>query len=88
MFTTEISHTLTVHENGAIDVLRRRKVFEDGELVAEKLHRRVLEPGADLAAEPPRLAAIANAVWTPKVISDFELARAAALAAALAKALP
>ena len=83
MFTTEVSHALTVHENGAIDVLRRRKVFEDGELVAEKLHRRVLEPGADISAEPQRLAAVANAVWTPEVIRDFQFARAVALAKAL-----
>lgn len=45
----------------------------DGEAVKASAFRRyVLTPGSDLAGQPDRVVAIANAVWTPEVIAEYQ----------------
>ena len=62
----------TILEDGQVQ-LREDTIFEeDGKEVFRSHHRRVLEPGANVAAEAPRLRAVCNAVWTPDVVRDFE----------------
>ena len=78
-FTKNVTKELTVYDDGSIGVLRRTVIFEDGEVVGEKLHRHVVAPGDDLVVEIPRVTAIATAIWTPKVIGDYAAKRAAAL---------
>lgn len=48
------------------------RVFEDGEVIAERYHRHVVNPGADTSAEDQRVQAIAGAVHTPEVISAYQ----------------
>lgn len=79
-FTKDTKRELTIFEDGVISILRRTTISEDGEVVAEKLHRELLSPGDDLTGQPQRIAAIADLVWTPAVVADFALKRAAALA--------
>ena len=62
----------TILEDGQVQ-LREDTVFEeDGQEVFRSHHRRVLEPGTNVATEAPRLRAICSAVWTPDVVRDFE----------------
>lgn len=68
---------ITILEDGLIQVRRVRRVFDDGELLAERFHRSVLEPGQDVTALPQRLQTICGAVWTQKVIDDYKAAKAA-----------
>ena len=48
------------------------RVLEDGEVIAERYHRHVINPGADTSGEDQRVQAIASAVHTPEVISAYE----------------
>lgn len=48
------------------------RVLEDGAVIAERYHRHVITPGADISAEDERVQAIAGAVHTPEVISAYE----------------
>lgn len=70
--TKETKDWLTINPDGVFQHLRKVRVFEDGELLGEKNHRTTYTPLSDKATMPPKLAAIANIVWTPQVIADFE----------------
>lgn len=50
-------------ESGAIQVRSAVRVLEDGEVLSQTYHRHVLQPGADLSNEAPKVVAIANAAW-------------------------
>jgi hypothetical protein len=61
-----------VTRNGFIQVRRADLVFKDGVEIAKNYHRHVLSPGADLSGEDAKVVAIAQAVWTPAVISEYQ----------------
>lgn len=45
----------------------------DGEVVKAFTFRRYfLIPGSDLAGQPSQVVAVANAIWTPKVIAAYK----------------
>jgi hypothetical protein len=45
----------------------------DGEVVKASTFRRYfLTPGSDLAGQPDQVVAVANAVWTPRVIAAYQ----------------
>lgn len=54
---------ITVIENGNIQVRTVTRIVEDGEVISSTYHRHVLEQGADLTNEDPKVVAIANAAW-------------------------
>ena len=54
---------IEVLESGTIQVRSAVRVLEDGEVLSQTYHRHVLEEGADLTNEDPKVVAIANAVW-------------------------
>ena len=64
-------------ENGTIQVRTATRVLEDGTTLSSSFHRHVLTPGADLTDQEPKVVAIANAVWTPEVVSAYEAQMAA-----------
>ena len=64
-------------ENGTIQVRTATRVLEDGVVLSSSFHRHVLTPGADLTDQEPKVVAIANAVWTPEVVSAYEAQMAA-----------
>ena len=44
----------------------------DGEVVKASTFRRYcLPPGSDLAGQPAQVVAVANAIWTPKVVAAY-----------------
>ena len=55
---------IEVLESGAIQVRQATRVLEDGEVLSTSYHRHVIEPGADLSAEDPKVVAIATAAWS------------------------
>jgi hypothetical protein len=46
-------------------------VLEDGEVLSSSFHRHVLAPGADITNEDAKVVAIANATWTPEVVTAY-----------------
>ena len=54
---------IEVLETGAIQVRQATRVLEDGTMLSQSYHRHVLEKGADLTNEDPKVAAIATAAW-------------------------
>jgi len=54
---------IEVMESNAIQVRSAIRVLEDGEVLSQSYHRHVLEEGADLTNEDPKVVAIANAAW-------------------------
>lgn len=46
-----------------VNVRAATRILRGGAVVSETYHRHVLEPGADLKAEDPLVAAIAKAAW-------------------------
>lgn len=54
---------IEVLESNAIQVRSAVRVLEDGEVLSQSYHRHVLEEGADLTNEDPKVVVIANAVW-------------------------
>lgn len=54
---------IEVLESNAIQVRVATCVLEDGEILSKSYHRHVLEPGADLTNEDPKVVAIATAAW-------------------------
>ena len=63
---------IEVVENGIIQVRQIERIMENGKEIASSFHRWVLTPGQDVSDQEPRVQAIANAVWTPEVISAYQ----------------
>lgn len=76
-FTSNIKFYIGITDNGIIEIRRTKEVFEDGESIGERNFRYTLEPGQDLVGQPQKVQRIANAVWTPQVIADYQAAKAA-----------
>ena len=54
---------IEVLESGAIQIRQATRILEDDVVLSTSYHRHVLERGADLTGEDPRVVAIANAAW-------------------------
>ena len=68
---------IEVLEMGQVQVRTATRVLEDGAVLSSSFHRHVLSPNDDLTDQDPKVVAIANAVWTPSVVSAYEAQRAA-----------
>jgi hypothetical protein len=62
---------ITVLEDGQLQVRTATRILEDGVEIGKTYHRKVLEPGEDVAKEDDRVLAISQAVWTEKVIDAY-----------------
>ena len=63
---------IEVLELGHIQVRQIIRVMENGRELSSSFNRWVLSPGDDISDQEPRVQAIANAVWTPEVISAYQ----------------
>jgi hypothetical protein len=54
---------IEVLESGAIQVRQATRVLEDDVVLSTSYHRHVIERGADLTNEDPKVAAVATAAW-------------------------
>jgi hypothetical protein len=68
--TVSLADNIT--ERGQIHVKTITRVLEDGSLLSEAVHRKVLSPGDPLDGEGAQVAAIAAAVWMPEVIAAWQ----------------
>jgi len=59
------------------------EVLKDGVVISSTYHRYVLNPGADITAEPQEIQDICNVAWTPAVITAWDAKVAADAAAAV-----
>jgi hypothetical protein len=62
---------IEILEDGMIQVRRAVRVYDDGVLIGERYNRNAHPPTTDPATLPAKIAAIANVVWTPAVISAY-----------------
>lgn len=67
---TSLADNIT--ERGQIHVKTITRVLEDGTVISESIHRKVLNPGNSLEEEGAQVAAIAAAVWTPEVLAAWQ----------------
>jgi urease accessory protein UreE len=67
----KIIDKIEILENSKIQVREAMVIEKDGQEIARTFHRHVLSPGDDLSSEDPRVSAVANAIWTEEVISQF-----------------
>jgi hypothetical protein len=66
---------IEITEDGSIQVRRGTYILEDGvRIEGPRYHRTAYVPGADISAEPARVRAIAQVVWTPAVIAAYQAA--------------
>ena len=63
---------IEVLENGKIQVRRANIIEKDGVEIHRAFHRHMLHPGQDLTNEDPKVAAVANAIWTQEVIEAWQ----------------
>lgn len=62
--------------NGAIQIRKARRIFDDGKLIAETYHRSATVPTDDVKGiTDARVKAVANLLWTPDVISAYRALR-------------
>lgn len=64
---------IEIDEYGVISIRRATYILEDGVRVSDaRYHRKALTPGQDVTQESAKVRAVAVAVWTPKVIADYQ----------------
>ena len=67
---------IEVLEDGVIQVRQATRIVEDGVVIGQTYHRKSFTPGAVLAGEDAKVAAVATAMWTPGVVAAYAAARA------------
>jgi hypothetical protein len=68
----KVIDTITVTENGTILYREATRILKDGEQIAQTYHRSSLAPASDLTDVPANVVAIANAAWTPDVVTAYQ----------------
>ena len=63
---------IEIVENGIVQVRQIERILEDGKELSASYHRWTLAPGQDVSDQEPRVQAIANATWTPEVITAYK----------------
>ena len=63
---------IEVVETGAIQVREATRILKDGEIIAQTYHRWSFAPGSDVSEMPDNVQAVAKAIWTDNVISDYQ----------------
>ncbi len=76
-FTERTAVFLGILDDGQIEYRRTRVILENAEVVGEKHHRQVLEPGQNVTAFPAKIRNICAVVWTQEVIDAYIAAKAA-----------
>ena len=71
---SEVIDRIEVASNGVIQIRLATEVYEQDVLISRAYHRYSLQPGDSLENQNSKVSAIANAVWTPDVISAYQTA--------------
>ena len=68
----KVIDSITVTENGVVQIREATRILKDGEQIAQTYHRSSLTPAQDLTGVPSNVVAICNAAWTPTVIANYQ----------------
>jgi hypothetical protein len=63
---------IEIVETNAIQVRTATIIEKDGEEIARTYYRHVVNPTDDISNEDAKVQSIANAIWTPEVISEYK----------------
>lgn len=63
---------IEITRDGHVQIRQADLYMENGVEMAKKYHRHVLSPGDDTINESKRVKVVTKAVWTPKVIEEYE----------------
>ncbi|NDB60769.1 hypothetical protein EB001_20335 [bacterium] len=69
---TKTIDQITVTENGFVLVREATRILKDDVQIAQTFHRWSFAPGDDVSAMPDNVKSIANAIWTPEVLSAYQ----------------
>lgn len=63
---------IEITEINTIEIRRADKIFENGKEISKGYHRHVLCPGDSLDGQDEKVVTVANSIWTPEVISEYQ----------------
>jgi hypothetical protein len=69
---TKVIDSITVTENGIVQIREATRILKDGDEIAKTYHRSSLTPGQDLTGQPAQVVAICNAAWTDEVVAAYQ----------------
>ena len=72
MLTKTVTYDQQITEDGIIHVREITRVFEDGEELSKSYHRHAVTPTDSVVNEADRTKKIANAIYTPTFIAEYE----------------
>ena len=62
-----------ITEDGIIQVRQITRVLEDGKELSKSYHRHTVAPKDNVDSEDDRTKVIANAIYTPEFIAEYEM---------------
>lgn len=79
MTKQSIISMIDIDERSVLMVRISTRIIDDDGVttIAERFMRYILEPGDNVQGQPVKVRAIANLLWTPQVISDYQTWKAA-----------
>jgi len=72
MLTKKVTFDQHIDENGIIHVRQITRIFEDGKQLSKSYHRTTVTPRDDVTDKDDRTKLIANAIYTPEFIAEYE----------------
>lgn len=69
--TTKVDQ-IELTERNIIQVRTATIIEKDGQELTRTYHRHLVEPGQNVSNEDAKVQAIANAIWTPEVIAEYQ----------------
>jgi len=72
MLEKKITFDQQIDENGIIHVRQITRVFEDGKELSKSYHRTNIMPTDDVTDKDDITKKIANAIYTPEFIAEYE----------------
>lgn len=75
---TKVIDQITVTGNGIVLYREATRIMRGEETAAQTFHRTSLTPGQSLTGQPSQVVAIAQAAWTPEVVTAYQTTQAQA----------
>ena len=69
--TTKVDQ-IELTERNIIQVRTATIIEKDGQELTRTYHRHLVEPGQNVSNEDTKVQTIANAIWTPEVIAEYQ----------------
>lgn len=69
--------SIEVKENGCVQIRTAARIVEDGNILSQSFHRRVIAPGENYEGDDTRIKAICAAVHTNDVIASYKISQGA-----------